>query len=68
MDAWIWTILLGLVLVVLLFKSRGRNLPPGPAGWPFIGTLGILGPDMYINLQQMGEQYGDVFSFYIANR
>ena len=54
--------------MVLLFKSRGRNLPPGPAGWPFIGTLGILGPDMYINLQQMGEQYGDVFSFYIANR
>ena len=46
----------------------GLPLPPGPRGWPLVGCIDILTPDMHLTLTDMGRQYGDVYSFYIGNR
>ena len=44
-----------------------RNLPPGPRNWPI--QRAIRNPEaMHEDLMQLGDKYGDVFSFYIGNQ
>ena len=64
-----WTLILGLVVLVILYKrhrqnDRPKNLPPGPRGWPIIGMLPTLAiGDPAKKLIEIGKTYGDIFSF-----
>lgn len=43
----------------IVFKSR-RKLPPGPAGWPFLGALPLLGSMPHVTLFNLAQKYGPV--------
>jgi len=44
-----------------------RPLPPGPKGWPLIGTwIPVEGP--HLKYVQMAKQYGPVFSYYAGKQ
>ena len=45
-----------------------RNLPPGPRGIPLIGSPHLISENYYLDYTRFGQQYGDVFSFYLFNR
>uniref|UniRef100_A0A0C9QN91 TSA: Wollemia nobilis Ref_Wollemi_Transcript_18886_1947 transcribed RNA sequence n=1 Tax=Wollemia nobilis TaxID=56998 RepID=A0A0C9QN91_9CONI len=52
-------VLLALGLAYLLtVKQRRRRLPPGPAGWPVIGSLPLLGTMPHRSFYQLSKQYG----------
>ncbi|KAL7757138.1 hypothetical protein ACKLNR_011665 [Fusarium oxysporum f. sp. zingiberi] len=63
-----------LVLIVVLFvafKRRiripsGYRLPPGPKGWPLIGSAHELGPYPRNQFQKWAAQYGEVFQVQIG--
>nr|ATG29929.1 CYP75B115 [Taxus chinensis] len=51
--------LLLLVGIIYIGKSRRRNrLPPGPAPWPVIGSLPLLGTMPHSSLYHLSKQYG----------
>ncbi|KAJ6289005.1 hypothetical protein OIU76_024903 [Salix suchowensis] len=39
---------------------RDRKLPPGPMGWPVIGSLHLLGKLPHQDLHQLAEKYGPI--------
>ncbi|XP_035667221.1 cytochrome P450 2U1-like [Branchiostoma floridae] len=54
-----------LVFVLLLtfwYLRPGKNLPPGPWGWPVLGHIPTLGKSPHLVLTAMRKKYGDVFS------
>ncbi|XP_002739929.1 cytochrome P450 2U1-like [Saccoglossus kowalevskii] len=44
------------------FRNRHINLPPGPKGWPVIGSLLQCGKQVPIKFHEWSQIYGDVFS------
>ncbi|KAA0184341.1 Cytochrome P450 CYP3213D1, partial [Hyalella azteca] len=42
-------------------KPRYHNLPPGPKGWPLIGTLPKSGQSFDEFFSELQRQYGDIF-------
>ncbi|XP_014677126.1 PREDICTED: cytochrome P450 1A2-like [Priapulus caudatus] len=53
----------------LLRPNRWRgNPPPGPSGWPVVGSMFQLGnrPEIFFN--KMSERYGDVFSLNMGQK
>ncbi|XP_015795767.1 cytochrome P450 2J6 [Tetranychus urticae] len=45
------------------FINRLQKLPPGPWGLPFVGYLPFIKKDAYIQMTELAEKYGPVFSF-----
>nr|XP_010932510.1 flavonoid 3',5'-hydroxylase [Elaeis guineensis] len=54
-----------LVLILFLFHLRRRAqshlpLPPGPRGWPLLGSLPLLGPLPHVALANLAKRYGPI--------
>ena len=49
--------------------GQTQSLPPGPTGWPFVGSaLSIMGNKRLKSLDGFHQSYGDVFSMYLGSR
>ncbi|XP_070534274.1 cytochrome P450 2U1-like isoform X2 [Ptychodera flava] len=63
------TFTLFIVAWLFLFRTRRRNLPPGPLGWPMVGSLPLLlgsePPSAVLN--RLGSKYGDVYSMNLGS-
>lgn len=51
-------LLIGLICVVK--RNRRKRFPPGPSGWPVIGSLPLLGNMPHHSLYQLSKQYGPI--------
>ncbi|XP_077990656.1 cytochrome P450 2J6-like [Glandiceps talaboti] len=57
-----------LVILILISRQNRPNLPPGPTGWPILGSLPFLaGKQMDITLTELGRKYGDVYSIMLGS-
>ncbi|XP_075043041.1 cytochrome P450 2H2-like [Mixophyes fleayi] len=68
------TILLTTAVTLLIYiitwwnKIRQKNLPPGPTPLPMLGNILQINPtEMHRDLVKLGEKYGPVYMFYMAN-
>ena len=48
-------------------RKASPNLPPGPRGWPLVGSMFSLSDRWHVDFMNMREQYGDVFCFYLGS-
>ncbi|KAF3776951.1 Flavonoid 3'-monooxygenase [Nymphaea thermarum] len=55
-------LLTALWLVVWYFRWRNSRLPPGPTGWPLIGSLLALGPMPHHSIAELAKRYGPILS------
>ncbi|XP_030506964.2 cytochrome P450 71AU50 [Cannabis sativa] len=65
MTNWLWivlTLVLFLVGYVLRNKTneKKKNLPPGPKGYPLIGSLNLLGEKPHRDLERLSKKYGPI--------
>ncbi|GLJ32451.1 hypothetical protein SUGI_0652940 [Cryptomeria japonica] len=47
-------------LAYLISKSRRNRLPPGPQGWPVVGSLALLGTMPHSSLYHLSKKYGPI--------
>ena len=50
----------------LYFVKRPQNLPPGPCGYPYIGSSREFTSDTQVDLKRLSEKYGDIFCLWIG--
>lgn len=43
-----------------------KNFPPGPYGWPGLGSPIMFGPQVHIDFEELRRKYGDVFSIAVG--
>ena len=60
------TAVVGVALYRVLNTPRG--LPPGPWGWPVIGSMGELSDEMHLDFVRLGKKYGDIFSLNVLGQ
>jgi len=53
-------ILLSCLLHSLFFKIKSKNLPPGPKGFPIIGSLHLLKSLVHRDLHKLSQTYGPI--------
>lgn len=53
-------VFLALGLFYVVKQSLRKRLPPGPSGWPVIGSLPLLGNVPHHSLFQLSKQYGPI--------
>ena len=41
-------------------KLKQKRLPPGPSGWPLLGSLPLLGAMPHVTLYNMYKKYGPI--------
>ncbi|GAV84948.1 p450 domain-containing protein [Cephalotus follicularis] len=59
--SWIPIALVALVVLkTLLWKTKTKNLPPGPRGLPIFGNLFVLGKHPQRNLHRLAQTYGSI--------
>ncbi|XP_023543392.1 cytochrome P450 CYP736A12-like isoform X2 [Cucurbita pepo subsp. pepo] len=65
--AWIWVVTIAGLVLALLSRSwplknhrKGKKLPPGPKGFPIVGSLHLLGKLPHRNLHQLSQKYGPI--------
>lgn len=52
------------LLSILYYIIKNRNVPPGPRGLPYLGLYPELKDEtVHLQLREYGEKYGDLFSF-----
>ncbi|KAK2168235.1 hypothetical protein LSH36_19g08004 [Paralvinella palmiformis] len=49
-------------------NASGLPFPPGPRGWPLIGSLWRIGDDPHLVLTELSRKYGDVFSIRLGSQ
>ena len=56
---------LSTLVIHRLYKSASLNmkLPPGPRGWPVIGSVFDIGPHMWLTFTEWKKQYGEYFGY-----
>ncbi|XP_006821776.1 cytochrome P450 2U1-like [Saccoglossus kowalevskii] len=68
-NALLCTVASLIVYLLYLSWSRPNKFPPGPYGWPLVGSLPSLSRDKpYKVLTKLSKQYDDVFSIKIGQR
>ncbi|KAF3776948.1 Cytochrome P450 [Nymphaea thermarum] len=55
-------LLAALAAVIWYFRWRDSKLPPGPTGWPLIGSLPALGAMPHHSLAALAKHYGPIIS------
>lgn len=59
----------GLAMVYYLGVHRRRHrLPPGPGGYPLVGSVLNMSDQWHLDFSKMKEKYGDVFTIYIGSK
>ncbi|CAO2177279.1 unnamed protein product [Urochloa humidicola] len=48
--------------------SRRGNLPPGPTGFPLVGSLPSLDPQLHAYFARLAAQYGPIFSIRLGSK
>lgn len=55
--------------VAVLIRGASRKLPPGPVGFPIIGSVHLLGPRSHVSLAQLARKYGaPLMSLYLGQK
>jgi cytochrome P450 len=67
---WILSVLFWLLSIYYLWlktypRLRYTNLPPGPSHKPFFGEVLNLKPRLYMALDKIAKQYGEITFFYL---
>ncbi|CAN6470292.1 unnamed protein product [Victoria cruziana] len=55
-------LLAALWAAIWFFRRRTSRLPPGPTGWPLVGSLPRLGAMPHHSLAALAERYGPIIS------
>ncbi|XP_038882277.1 cytochrome P450 71AU50-like [Benincasa hispida] len=61
--AWIWVIVIAILVLAFLLHSwpfKGHNLPPGPKGFPIFGSLHLIGKLPHRDLHSLSRKYGPI--------
>jgi len=53
-------IVLAIGLICAVKHSQRKRFPPGPSGWPVIGSLPLLGNMPHRSLYELSKQYGPI--------
>ncbi|KAF3784269.1 hypothetical protein EJ110_NYTH30724 [Nymphaea thermarum] len=57
-----------LLLPWLLLSRRSARLPPGPPGWPLVGNLLSLKPNLHEHFTDLAGRYGPIFRVYLGTK
>ncbi|KAF4404038.1 hypothetical protein G4B88_014494 [Cannabis sativa] len=49
-------------------SSTVPPLPPGPRGWPIVGYLPFLSPNLHIDLSELAKVYGPIFRLWMGTK
>lgn len=52
----------------MLKRYPGYKLPPGPRGFPLVGSIFSLGRNPHLTFMEMAKKYGDVFTINLAGQ
>ncbi|CAG0899099.1 unnamed protein product [Darwinula stevensoni] len=68
----LWTLLLGAVLLLVLYAWMNHpsrdGLPPGPTGWPLVGSVHlIINKHPYKVFHELSKKYGKIFSIQMGS-
>ncbi|KAJ1269531.1 hypothetical protein BS78_07G218700 [Paspalum vaginatum] len=62
-------LLVSALLFLLLARRRGRGtLPPGPAGFPLVGSLPSLDPELHAYFARLASRHGPIFSIRLGSK
>ncbi|XP_077979519.1 steroid 17-alpha-hydroxylase/17,20 lyase-like [Glandiceps talaboti] len=66
-PTYVLLLLLGLLVCHLLYGMiKPAGFPPGPIGWPVMGSAMMISKDPQFNLTKLSEKYGDIFTLNIG--
>ncbi|XP_033110808.1 cytochrome P450 2D6-like [Anneissia japonica] len=55
-------VLFFLVLLLSLRLLKSNKLPPGPRGWPIIGSIPHIDKESYLTFDKWAKEYGDIYT------
>ncbi|KAL8473784.1 hypothetical protein ACS0TY_030583 [Phlomoides rotata] len=56
-----------LLFFFILSRFRRKCYPPGPCGWPVIGSMGMMDQLTHRGLAQLAKKYGGIFHLRMGN-
>ncbi|XP_076816809.1 cytochrome P450 2A13-like isoform X1 [Clavelina lepadiformis] len=62
------TVLALLIILILKDVLRSRNLPPGPRGIPFVGSIHKIVPNFHETIPLFAKEYGNIFRISVGPR
>ncbi|XP_055821353.1 cytochrome P450 93A3-like [Solanum dulcamara] len=70
-DLWIAVLALSIVFLTILWYKLNKEesrLPPGPRGFPIVGFLPFLRPNLHHQLTELSQQYGPIYKFWLGGK
>lgn len=59
----LWVSVAVVAIIIIGIWSKSNNVPPGPWGWPVVGSYFDMEQFHYRSFMELYEKYGEVFSF-----